>query len=798
MSREVEKPPAKTLPLSFWCLLSVLLLARCLPYVPSKVIGALLGALMVITFVFACASPANKLVKKCGLCLLVATFCFIRGSTQLVNREASLSALASLPVSRLEFVLEESSSKTNYGYSAQAKVFFEGKDLGRVRLYGPAALSAGEQLRAVGRFKAQLELDDYFGSPLLLGDVQIIRVLEKSEGGGALASLASLRAAVLKQLSSQESPGKAFVAALLAADKSGMKDLGMTRVFQRAGLAHLLSISGAQLSLITALLTQLLEKTKLKKSVRLFLVLVLTASFVIFCDSPVSALCAWLCVLSASLASLVGRRSQALASASACELLMLLADFSLAFNLSFLLSMSCVAGISLFSDYFRYLLELLLLRPNRYQHFRPVHRRSLFKLEASMTRSFARSLAALVATLPFSVLVFSSISPVALLSNLIAEPLLMLGFCAGAPFAAVELLLSSGVCTPNFAPVANSILQLLWTMLDFVLTAAVGLMRLLIKLPFAVQPCSDTALFPTLMLICCCVLLACFAPKLSSQACRSVLTCALVCMLGISIHWRYFAPARVCMLDIGQGDSILIQEKEHAVLIDTGPDSALMAALGRMHICHLDAVFLTHLHDDHIGGLESLVDLVDVDQLFVSNGVSTSIPASLKSMLTALDLDEICEFHAGDSLSFGHMKLECLWPAHESDGMSNADSLIISLSWSDTDGSLAPHSFLFCGDAEKDELHALLSQGALKEIELLKLGHHGSAISLDEELVRALSPKIVLISAGKDNKFGHPKQSILELLETEGAFWVCTINAGDIDVRCQDGAIWLKTQKQIE
>ena len=79
---------------------------------------------------------------------------------------------------------------------------------------------------------------------------------------------------------------------------------------------------------------------------------------------------------------------------------------------------------------------------------------------------------------------------------------------------------------------------------------------------------------------------------------------ALMClMVALVIRWRCFAPPRICVLDVGQGDAILVQDGSHAILVDAGPADELAAALARNHVLGLDAVVVTHLHDDHYAGM---------------------------------------------------------------------------------------------------------------------------------------------------------------------------------------------------
>ena len=124
-----------------------------------------------------------------------------------------------------------------------------------------------------------------------------------------------------------------------------------------------------------------------------------------------------------------------------------------------------------------------------------------------------------------------------------------------------------------------------------------------------------------------CAFLYLLWPRPSRRAAAVALSCCTVVCVATYLSWRLLAPARVVVLDVGQGDAILVQDGARALLVDTGPNDAVLEALTRNHVMHLDAVLVTHTDSDHAGGLDDLVGLVPVDRVILDDrSVRTSPP----------------------------------------------------------------------------------------------------------------------------------------------------------------------------
>lgn len=251
-------------------------------------------------------------------------------------------------------------------------------------------------------------------------------------------------------------------------------------------------------------------------------------------------------------------------------------------------------------------------------------------------------------------------------------------------------------------------------------------------------------------------------------------------MAALLARWRFFAPARIVVLDVGQGDAILVQDGAAALLVDAGPDASVTQALAREHVLHLDAVVLTHLHEDHVGGVDDLVGSVGCGQVLVGEGVAESESEELCSAIADLTGSEAGELSHGDELVVGGFSLRVISPTEPTDGGENEDSLELVVSYADGGRELTA---LLTGDAERDRTGEALARGEVGDVDLLKVGHHGSAVSLSAEEARVLDPEVSVASAGEGNRYGHPTSECVDILEGAGSLFLCTKDVGDVEVR---------------
>ena len=470
---------------------------------------------------------------------------------------------------------------------------------------------------------------------------------------------------------------------------------------------------------------------------------------------PVSAVRSWAMTLSAELSRLAGRRSHPLSAACVVGLVMALAEPGVTGQLGYLLSVVCVCGICALGAYARYALEVLLggSRPApRGGRVRSLARRA----GATAREALALTLVSQTVTAPLTCAAFGTLSLVAPLANVVLAPL----------FSA---LLALGLLAALFVwlPPAQGVLLACCEAVGAPLMSA---LRLLADLPLACVAVSvDEGIALAALAVALGALLALW-PRVSRRALLGALACALVAAVAWHVRWRLLAPAAVRVLDVGQGDAILVTDGAAAVLVDTGPGEAVVGALARSHVTHLDAVVLTHLHADHAGGLDDLLAVVDVDALMVPDGTEASELAG--------DLP-VFEVGYGDVVRCGGFALEAVSPIEPAGGEGNEGSLELLLTYDEGGRVLTA---LLAADAEREETGSAIERGDVGDIDLLKVGHHGSEASLTPEIAAALAPEVSVASAGEGNRYGHPDPVCVEALEEAGSLFLCTRDVGDVCV----------------
>lgn len=647
---------------------------------------------------------------------------------------------------------------------------------GYVWLTSPDELLTGDRIRCVGRFSPNA--DDEWGRSSaaqgLSGSVRVVLATERDEPEGLALLARRVRWAALDVLRPGESDSGALLAACVCGYAPPMRARGLSEEFSRAGISHLTAVSGSHLALVASCVSAVLEGLCLGVRQRCVASILVTGGFVLLCGLPVSAVRAWAMACVSQAVALSGRRGHQLSSASLVGLAMALLDPSLSGQLGFLLSVSSVVGIGLFCPYARFALgeaALALGSMGAGAAGRGVPRplgQALGRF-GRVGRGALDALAVCVvcqaSTFAIGASSFGSVSLVAPLANLLAAPVLGI---------LMPLGLAAGVASP--APVAADVLARLAGAVAQPLLAGVSWLSSLGLASVPVSVDLGLALLVTVLLSA--VLLVAW-PRPSGRLLAGGTLVALALAGAVLLRLRWLAPPRVCVLDVGQGDAILVQDGGSAILVDAGPGDAVGAALARNGVLHLDAVLVTHLHDDHYGGLSTLGPVLSGGEVLFGQGVSGSLTDEVKCELSALAPGSVSEVSHGDVLRVGRFSLSVVSPLGSSDGSQNADSVQLALSFEDGPRTL---SGLLTGDGEKDELAAELGRGDVGDVDFLKVGHHGSAVSLGEAEARALSPEVSIASAGANNRYGHPRQECVDVLEKAGSAFLCTMDVGDVTV----------------
>ena len=271
----------------------------------------------------------------------------------------------------------------------------------------------------------------------------------------------------------------------------------------------------------------------------------------------------------------------------------------------------------------------------------------------------------------------------------------------------------------------------------------------------------------------------------------------------------------ISMLDIYQGDAVLIQTGVKNILIDTGDDkyyedgkkgkenTQLLTELQKLKIDHIDTLVMTHAHADHIGKADKVIAQYGVKEL-VYNG----IPSTSKYFINALKAAKAngtqqVKVKAGDVLDFGNgVSFEIVSPSQsliDEDTAAIKAKKKVDVNNESVVGRLTFGNFamLFTGDAEGPvEKDMVASYGKKLKCQVLKAGHHGSKTSSTAEFLKLVQPESVVMSLGVNNQYGHPHEALLNRLQKQGIKNIYRTDANGTITIVSDGSSYSITTEK--
>lgn len=213
--------------------------------------------------------------------------------------------------------------------------------------------------------------------------------------------------------------------------------------------------------------------------------------------------------------------------------------------------------------------------------------------------------------------------------------------------------------------------------------------------------------------------------------------------------------------DVGQADSILIKEKNTNILIDAGNnedgENLVNYLKNDLNIDKLNMIIGTHPHEDHIGGLDNIIDSFDIDTILMPNATSTS--KTFESVLNSIENKnyKITIPKIDEEFNYDNIKLKVIYTGTNEKDLNNS-SIVLKLTYFN-------NKFLFTGDATSKVEKKLLNKDI--ESDVLKIGHHGSEYSTTNNFLDKVNPKYAIIEVGKNNTYKHPKQTTLDKLNAK-------------------------------
>ena len=635
------------------------------------------------------------------------------------------------------------SKQTNYGSEAEGTLRLNDRNY-RVLVYldSPEPVDTGTEITGPFRFRFTAPQSDpvtwYSGNNIfLIAEQQEELILEPAIEPSWQDHIATLRSTIC-QVVKTAFPEDVFpfAQALLLGDTSAL-DYQTDTDFKISGIRHVIAVSGLHVSILIGLLSTVTFRRRILMVPLGLGALMVFSALAGFTPSVVRA-----CIMSALmlLAMTVNREYDGPTALAFSVLAMLLKNPLVIASVSFQLSVASVAGIYLFSGKIRKWIHLCLCLDGE---------NSIWKrIVGKLTLSVSVTLSATVLTTPLCACYFGVISLVGVISNL-----LVLWVISGIFYGIMA------VCLIHFIWPSGAVL--LASVVSWIVRYVLAVAGFMADLPLAAV--YTDSIYIVFFLVFVYVLLAVFYFGKIGSLGKILCYCTLGFCIALTASWMQFSGNRagITVLDVGQGQCILLRSEGRTYMVDCGGRSDGYAAdraagyLLSRGIRRLDGMILTHMDDDHAGGADEVLTRVDTQLLILP---PCNEPFSANTTVYASE---------DISISYGNTVITVYAPTFP--GSDNEKSLCVLF---ETENC----AILITGDRNGFGERMLLRTADIPDVDILMAGHHGSAGSTCEALLQAVKPEVVCISAGQNNSFGHPAPSLLERLNRYG----CTVYRTDI------------------
>lgn len=530
-------------------------------------------------------------------------------------------------------------------------------------------------------------------------------------------------------------------------------DAELTAAMRLTGTAHLLTVSGMHLTMLSGAIAAILRALKVRGKTAAFVQAALLSFFTLLTGCAVGTVRALIMALLRLLAPLRGRKYEPLTALSLAALLLSIHQPLLAFDGSFQFSFFVVLGILLISRAFAG------MRVGR-------------MLEARFPKAAAAlfvSVSAQIAAVPMNLALYGYVPLLSLPLNLVCGAATALLLIGGWGTLIVSFLHAGAgaFCADGLSLVSMGFEQMS--------VAASGWEYAILRLPSPYR----------VSLILFALLMALLSPQIRFGSRRKAAAMMTAALLALGYLPRLNPAARLVQLDVGQGDASLIRIGRSAVVVDVGPaDSYDLLRYLRHEGLFVEAVILSHPDEDHAGALKMLLNSeVKMNRVIMAERAQGEA-ASLAVIEGLVKLEgsgaEIETVSAGDTILAGGVELSVLSPDETLSG-SNERSLLLH---TEVEGT----TMLFTGDLPVRNEPAIAPA-----CDILKVAHHGSQYASSREFIAQVSPRIAIISVGADNRYGHPHERVLGDLEAVGAKIYRTDESGCIVVWLGEGGCEIKT-----
>jgi competence protein ComEC len=708
-----------------------------------------------------------------SLVLGLSSFAIQYNAARPVHLDAAISEFAVLPVKFIVLELPRTFPKTQGSTAAiriiQASMSELPNDTHSLSARG--LLRGGEELKGLSpnaTYSCSMELRSaprqdragFFGSCKS-------EVLQLSEPPHANQLVQKMRTAFMQNLVGVSEDAAGLVAGLAIGDTTQISS-NLQQNMKSVSLTHLTAVSGANCAIVLMMFYLLVRKLGGGRKTRLVVGLIALIGYVLLVGPQPSVLRAAVMAGAVLIGISLGRKSGALNALGLSIIVLLIADPWLAIDFGFALSVAATLGLLLFTQPMKNLLAKYL--PNW------------------LAIGLAVTMAAQLMCLPILLQLQSGLATYSIPANLLAEslvpPITVLGITACLvawvmPWAAVPL---------------NFVASLFSWLVCLIANYFAGLPNTTLSWP--------TGIFGALLAVCLtlAVLLWLKAEPTNLKniglAAISLIAASSIGSIGFTLMKSANWPLKnwsIVACDVDQGDGFVIQSAGKIAVIDVGRDDKYIdACLSRLNVNVIDLLILTHFDMDHIGGLRGAIEGRKVNLAMVSPFKDQRWGATGTNQYLAESKIPIVVAEKNMSGQLGEVSWLVLSPLRAASGAEDSNDASIAILWQD-----ANFNFLSMADTgERAQMRMAADLGWVNKVAessvplILKVAHHGSADQFGE-LIEALDPEVSIISAGKENSYGHPTDRTLKILESTGSSIVRTDRLGSIALAHEDGGLVL-------
>ncbi len=537
--------------------------------------------------------------------------------------------------------------------------------------------------------------------------------------------------------------------------------------FRELGLSHILAVSGLHIGIIYLFISKLLRLLGVDKRFSIIIALIIIWIYAYLIGFPTSVLRSSIMFSILSLSTLFYRRYDSINTLSFAALFLLFIRPLWIFDLGFQLSFTATASIIVFTPRLNWLLS--------------IYSKTLARLLSSL-------IAVQVGLFPVLAYHFNSYAVMSLISNLILIPIFSFSLIL------CFILIITSLIYINLSLIFGLLLDKILNATSIIIDMFYKFSFLNLSLPSL--NIGFILLYYFLLLVSLRVIkIHIFKPRINKLIFNYLIIVVLVCFLNIFT----LNKTTLEFIDVGQGDSCLVSTKDKTFMIDTGGnvfgdfdvgERVVLPYLKKKGINKLDAVFITHFHEDHAKGLIPLINNIKIDTIFI--GYENKESSIFKEIIFNASKHKIkvSKISEKDLIYIDNNNIiKVLNPSFNSSVSStdNENNLSLALLLKSYNKNI-----FFTGDIEKDIEYKILDSYELGEIDIIKAPHHGSSTSSTQELINATTPSYVVIQVGK-NSFGHPNNEVVNRYKQVGAKILRTDENGLITIKIDTDNIEINT-----